>query len=147
MYAVAHLTWYFMDVHKRLGPWGVSEPKSHLIFALKSSWIVALFGLGNDFVEKLFHINAAKVAKFADFELSDSYHIFSSDNLGKDIAVAMVVFYTVDFLRYLPAALTSDVLDSCCPGTGLTALATGLSSTIHFHSATGTITISSSSIQ
>jgi hypothetical protein len=46
-FVIVHTLYYYIDVHKRWGPWGVSEPKSHFKFTMQTLWIPVIFTLGD----------------------------------------------------------------------------------------------------
>lgn len=101
VYAIVHTLWYIIDVHKRWGPWKCSEPPSHYKFAMKTVWIVGLFGIGGDMIEYLMNVDPVKKDRFLlpFFEAAPEYHL-PSKNLVQDLAYALIAFYLTDFARY-----------------------------------------------
>ena len=108
MYTFCHLAWYYLDIHKRFGFWKVSEPKSHLIFSFKSSWILVLFGLG-EICRTIYysteHYGAHEydlngIRKIVFYELPDEYKFIQCKSLTEDIVWGIIAFYVVDFFRY-----------------------------------------------
>lgn len=102
-YCCVHLLWYYLDVHKRLGPWGCSETKSHLTFALKSCWIFALFNLGSTALQVMLGLDIDRTNdqnRIVQWEFNEEYKIIKSNSLGEDIFWGIIGFYCIDFLRY-----------------------------------------------
>jgi len=93
--------WYFVDIHKRLGPWEQSEPKSHFVFAVKTFWVLFLFKLGNIVLGSVFGMDTEKYTdRIVKWELSPEHKFLFSNSRTQDILYALAAFYMIDFLRY-----------------------------------------------
>lgn len=101
VYVSFHTLWRVLDIHGKYGPWKCSEPKTHYNFAMKSVWIVAIYAVGNEFIEYTMSVDPNKKTRFTlpSFE-TDEAHRFVTTSLGQDIAWAFAAFYVADFMRY-----------------------------------------------
>ena len=106
-YVILHALYYYSNFHKNFGIWQCNEPKSHFNFAMATSWIVALFMVG-EISRKIFyymedtHLEqdvVAGVKKVVFFEVDDKYKFIKSQSLGEDIFWGVIGFYAIDFLR------------------------------------------------
>jgi sterol desaturase/sphingolipid hydroxylase (fatty acid hydroxylase superfamily) len=103
IFCLLHYIWNWLDVHKRWGPWGVSEPKSHFNFVMLTSWIVLLYTLG-DFARIDFYgldlTGAFKNGRILSWELPEKYHFIKSNSVAEDWFWGLLCFYWMDFMRY-----------------------------------------------
>ena len=106
-YIFCHMAYYLLDVHKRFGIWKTSEPKSHMVFAMKTVWIVALYKAG-------YYILARMLQRSEDDMVFDVPFRFTPGQLGplcvflapeqptmlQNILMSALIFYSLDFWRY-----------------------------------------------
>ena len=104
-----HLIWYSLNIHKYFGPWKVTEPMSHLKFAMESSWIVLLFSMqarlwvhaGGVVVPTPATIYNDPNIKITNWEFSEAYQPIKSTTWQSDLFWGILGFYVMDFCRYV----------------------------------------------
>lgn len=127
-FIVLHVVWYYLDVHKRWGPWGISETKSHFRFTMETSWIVVLFTIGDlarmEFYgmdqgyskSPLFFFPSSSpfpltkpfppiylvfsLHRIVLWDLPEKYQILKCDSMFVNVFLGILGFYAIDFLRY-----------------------------------------------
>lgn len=96
-----------LDIHRRWGFFGVSEPPSHLRFQLKNIWVVVLWGLGTFWINSLLGLTMVSPHladpknhfSFLKWEFPAWLHV-ESDTWPEKILWTIFIIYSVDFLRY-----------------------------------------------
>lgn len=93
------------DVHRRFGFFGVSEPDAHFIFQLKNVWVVLSWLMTTYWTSVLLGVKPEPIWYYAE-KLDwmrwsfPEWMTLEHETPFQKYAVAVIVFYTIDFCRY-----------------------------------------------
>lgn len=101
-YIACHMIWYYSGIHEKYGFWKCKEPKSHMIFAIQSSWIVPLMLVGGQLSLWLFNMDFDRngTPNIVLWEFGEQHKYFRSTSTGGDWFWAILFFYITDLTRY-----------------------------------------------